>query len=808
MRNGWNLALISLYGYDANGNVTFTVSDIVNVAPNIEANAIFRDQQGNCYLAGGATSKAAGGTVFGFRDAGIAKFTSTGSLVYVAYFGGNPAAGGNVGTGAIAVDSAGNAYVVGLTSCPDFPLQNPIQNLLKGTGDAFILKLDPTGTHLLYSTYFGSNTTAFGIAADSGLNAYIIGGITSGGTIPTTSGAFQTAPKSASALPAFVAKISPTGTEVYGTYLGGSTSEAGAAIAVDGAGSAYAAGSTSSTDFPTKNAFQTSLTAGRSGFLSKLSADGSALVYSTYFGGSDPAGIDAIAVDGNGSPYVVGNLAPLAGSVPGANFPLANPIQSEFLATASNPASPTPFEVFVAAFNDTGSALQYSTFFGGFDSDVSFAMGLDSSDNVYFAGAILGFNGFPIINASQGKFQPLAQVCAMLDCTIENFLARISPTGGTALASPASVDFGAVLLPNTTFPLARILIANVGPTDLTINNTSISGDYKINSNTCTGTLLSAKHCETDVIFTPTAGGTRAGVLTLTSTAPDSPRNIQLTGIGGVPIVSLSSNALNLTSPKVGAAGPTQTVTLTNTGLDVLEINSLQIIGPNAADFGETHNCASTLAAGLSCNVNIAYTASTSNAESATLQITDNAAGSPHAVVLTGVISAFGLTLASGGSATATVSAGQTATYNLMVGGQGFSGTVSLSCSGAPMAATCTVPNSENLSSTPTNFQATVSTTARSSLTFPPASTNRIVAAPVLVLLLGLPVLLLIRNHRPLRILSLAGAFLSLLLMTSCGGGGGNSMTGSTGTPAGTYTLTVTATNGGNTQNMNLTLNVN
>ena len=316
---------------------------------------------------------------------------------------------------------------------------------------------------------------------------------------------------------------------------------------MDANGRAYVAGRTNSTDFPTKNPFQSSLAGLVNGFLSKLTADGSDLVYSTFLGGTDVASISALAVDGNGAAYVTGTTD--------APFPLLHPIQAEFLATSVNNL---PHEVFVTAFDNTGSALRYSTFLGGFDLDGATTIGVDAGHNVYIGGAMRAsgptnqlLHGFPIINANNGLFQPFfSALCVRLACGMEPFIAKISPNSGTALASPSGVNFATVPKGTSSFPVA-ILIADVGSTDLTINNTSITGDYSISNNTCAGALLSAKHCEVGVVFSPTSAGTRIGVLTLTSNAPDSPRNIQLTGIGGVPVPSLNPTSLSLTSPSVG-----------------------------------------------------------------------------------------------------------------------------------------------------------------------------------------------------------------------------------------------------------------
>lgn len=791
----------ALYGYDPNGNVTFTVSDTIGVPPQIGGTAVFRDGQGNCYLAGTVgPSVTPTGTTFGSAQDGIAKFSSTGTLVYVAYFGGRFAAGGLplfATPHAITADSLGNVYVAGTTNAADFPVKQAIQNLFSGTSfDAFVLALDSTGSSLLYSTFFGSETDALSIAVDSGQSIYITGG---GSTIPTTTGAFQTSPNSSH--PAFVAKISSSSALVYGTYLGGSGGETGNAIAVDGNGNAYVAGGTSSSDFPTKNPFQA--TPGP-GFLSKLSADGSALVYSTFFGGGGTFGggeIDAMAVDGNGAAYVAGQVGI------GGGVPLVNPIQTDFLADVVLEVGALT-QVFVAAFDNTGSALQYSTLFGGFDSNLLTTIGVDFAHNVYIAGGILnvGRDGFPILHASNGTLLPFFS-CTPHACPLdaEGFIAKISPNSGTALASPATVDFGAQLATNPA--AVKILIANVGSTDLQINNTAITGDYSISNNTCTGTLLSAKHCEVNVVFTPAARGTRTGVLTLSSNAPDSPRNIQLTGIGAEPIVSLNPTSLSLTSPGIGTAGPAKTVVLSNTGSDLLSFTSLTIVGTNAADFTENDNCSSPLGPGTSCNVNLTYKASTANAESASLQFVDNASNSPQTVPLTGTISAFALTIAPGSPSIATISAGQMAAYNLMIGGPGFSGNVTLSCTGAPAAASCSVPGSETLSSTPTAFQATVMTTARSTAIRLLPRTNLPPTPVVGVVLFGILAFVLLVGRHKRTLIAVAFVSLGVILIASCGGGGGPTG-GSNGTPAGTYTVIVTATNGSSSQSVNLTLNVN
>jgi hypothetical protein len=288
-------------------------------------------------------------------------------LSYSTFLGG---ADGDDDARAVATDAAGNIYVTGSTTSTTFPTAGPIQanagspDPSLGLSDAFVTKLNPSGTALIYSTYLGGSNddNSNGIAVDGSGNAIIVGSTASTGDFPTTAGAIRrtcTVGPRGSCLNAFVAKLNPGGSAlVYSTYLGGTGDDQAQAVAVDPAGNAYITGKTTSTDFPTTaGALSTNVTSG--GFVTKLSPAG-ALVYSTYFSaggaGSEPRGI---AVDSSGSAYITG-------------------------ATASS--STTGTDVFITKLNPAGSNALYTQFIRGARDDAGYAVAVDGSGNAYVAG--------------------------------------------------------------------------------------------------------------------------------------------------------------------------------------------------------------------------------------------------------------------------------------------------------------------------------------------------------------------------------------------------------------------------------------
>jgi hypothetical protein len=359
-------------------------------------------------------------------------------LSYSTYLGGT---GNDLGH-AIAVDSAGNAYVTGETNSLNFPTATAAQSTNAGSIDVFVTKINAAGSAIVYSTYLGGSSGDWGyaIAVDSAGSAYVTGQTDSGTPtitsvpFPTTAGARQTIYKLGG--DAFVSKISPAGNAlVYSTFLGGGGTERGYGIAVDGLGNAYVTGSTNSDNvssggitggFPTVGPLQSNNNSpGNSdAFVSKLNATGSALIYSTYLGGSGSEFSiygGAIAVDGDGNAYV-------GGSTGSTNFPGAS--SSTIRATNGGGVS----DGFVAKLNAAGNALFYSTYLGGSAYDAVHGIAVNAAGEAFVTGYTDSAN-FPIFGPTSCVTIYLCRQLVLQETkgTGEDaFVARLNATG-TAL---------------------------------------------------------------------------------------------------------------------------------------------------------------------------------------------------------------------------------------------------------------------------------------------------------------------------------------------------------------------------------------
>ncbi len=335
----------------------------------------------------------------GRADAFVAKLSRDGSeLVYATYLGGS---GFDLGQ-AITVDDDGNAYVTGMTASTDFPTTAGAfqPGFGGGTYDAFVVKLDPDGAALAYSTYLGGTgdeghtvipvlpTTprSFGLAVDAAGNAYVRS-ITNSTDFPTTPGVLQPSYRGG-ATDNFVTKLNTSGSALlYSTYLGGTGFEFGNGLAVDAEGNAHLTGRTDSPDFPTRDAVQPDLGGGvEDAFVTKLNADATALVYSTYLGGSDVERGFGIKVDPQGNAWVVGTTQSV-------DFPTANALQ---------PAHGGGVDLFVTKLTPNGSFLS-STFLGRTGNDLALSVDLDAAGNPSIVGRT-NSTDFPLVNPIQPTY--------------------------------------------------------------------------------------------------------------------------------------------------------------------------------------------------------------------------------------------------------------------------------------------------------------------------------------------------------------------------------------------------------------------
>jgi hypothetical protein len=832
------------------GGSALLYSTYLGGSDNDVAYGIAVDTAGNAYVTGYTMStdfptanplQGTCGSCNGFYTAFVAKLNPTGSaLVYSTYLGGS---GGDQGDG-IAVDTAGNAYVTGWTASTDFPTANPLQtncdNCQAGSsGDAFVAKINPTGSALVYSTFLGGSGPydyGNGIAVDSAGNAYVTG--------ETDSTDFPTADPLQASIKgltnAFVTELNAGGSALlYSTYLGGSDYDAAYGIAVDTAGNAYVTGYTMSTDFPTANPLQGtcgSCNGFYTAFVAKLNPTGSALVYSTYLGGSGGDQGDGIAVDTAGNAYVTGWTA-------STDFPTANPLQTKCdncQAGSSGDAfvakiSPGPAEVTLST-----NTLTFASYSAGTTSAEESVTLTSSGAGLLTLTSITASGDFALITTGTSCPYTGGSVASSATCTIDvtftptttglrtgsvtiNDNASNTPQvvslSGTGTApgvslSTTSVSFGNQAV-GTTSASRAVTVTNNGTASLTFTGIAATGDFTVaaSGTTCSSSapVAASSNCVINVLFTPTATGSRSGSLTLTDNASGTPQTVSLSGTGTGPVVSLSAR-LTFSAQLVGTTSSSQAVTLTNTGNASLTFTAIAVTAPFAiATSGTTCSTSSPVAAAATCTVAVTFMPTVAGSASGTLSFSDDAPNTPQTIALTGTGQDFSFAPPSGSSTSATVAPGSPATYTLSVGGEaGLSGTVNFTCTGAPSGAICSVsPNPLTVGSSATNVTVTVTTTAPSvsaprSRPLPPAPPLSPGLRSLLMVALVLTAMAwaIGRRNQPgvgrwrsTRVPLAVGLLLTLALAGCGGGGGGGSGPSNPGTTPGGYILTVTGSTG-------------
>jgi hypothetical protein len=273
-----------------------------------------------------------------------------------------------------------------------------------------------------------------------------------------------------------------------------------------------------------------------------------------------------------------------------------------------------------------------------------------------------------------------------------------------------------------------------------------------------------------------------------------------------PAALLSAGTLSFGNESVGQTTSAQSVTLSYMASTALTVTSITITGPQSGDYSQTNNCGASLAAGANCAISVTFSPQATGARTAAIQITDNASNTPQMISLSGsgTVLGIGLAVPSGGANSATVAAGQTASYTLSIGGAGMSGSATLTCTGAPPGAKCSAPATVTVSGTAAStFGVTVATTQRAMASVNSRGPIRVGEAWAAILI-GIVLVPATRKKRDSKKQYLGALVVALMFLGSCGGGSSSSKSG---TPVGNYNLTVTATLNSSSETVPLKLSV-
>ena len=784
----------------------------------------------------------------GGGNAFLAKINTTvsgsSSLISSSYLGGdavlypglNSPGYGDAGWG-VAIDSSANAYVVGTTTSSNLgtltttglTVTYPAGNT---SNTAFFAKISTAtaGTQTLsYLTYLGGTGPDFGNAVALGpSNVAYLTGSTSSLNFPVSTGAYQTTGNATGV--AFVSLIDTsqmsTSSLSESTFLGGGGGDDARGIQADSQGNAYIAGATSSNNFPVSpGALETTFPTGAFGvgFVSELNPTLTTLLYSSYFGGSgngngqDIDSAQGIALDSSTPPnaYIAGQTystnLPVAGTPVAPLHPGLNGTSDAYVAKLtlipSLTVTPSPFDFGIEqlsitsppqAFvltNNTGSPITFTSIV---------VTGVSPAANTDFAKSSDGCS--PTVAAGQScmvnvTFTP--SVAAVESATLvitavvtngglsstEVFNVNLTGTG-SATAPGVGFDHTTVAfanqLLNTTSAAIPVKLTNTGLGPLTINSIAASGDFA-QTNTCPvspATLAAGGTCTIAVTFTPTALGARTGTLTVTDNATGSPQTIPLNGTGVAPGVGFDHMTVSFSGQMVTTTSAAMPVMLTNTGTGPLTITSIAASG----DFAQTNTCPAspvTLAALGTCTVNVTFAPTATGARTGTLTVTDNAAGSPQSIPLTGTGWDFQVTAPASETGKSPVMFNATLTP---LGG--FNQSVGFTCTGAPAGTTCTVatPVTPTDGKTAQSVAVTVMRTSNGmAVPPPPAHTPPISIWQIVPLILASLLLFLVPKTKELRVrLGLATAVVLLVALAGC----------SSSKPPITGSVTITGTSSG------------
>ena len=560
----------------------------------------------------------------------------------------------------------------------------------------------------------------------------------------------------------------------YLTYLGGTGPDFGSAIGLGPNNVAYLTGNTSSLNFPVSTgAYQTTGSGSGTAFVSLIDTSqpvASSLTSSTFLGGTGGDEGLGIQADSQGNAYV-------AGTTSSGDFPVSVGALQPTFATGAFGSG------FVSKLDPSLSTLLYSSYFGGSgdgsnqDIDTAAGIALDSSTppNAYIAGQTFSTN-LPVVGT------PVAPLHAGLNGTASDaYVAKLTLIP-TLTVAPSPYSFGIQPMGVTSLPQPFAVTNNTAST-ATFNSIIVTGvspadntDFTISSDACSPSGVAAGlQCTVNVTFTPSVAAAESATLVITAVVTNGGQastevfkvNLSGTGSATAPGVGFDHTSVPFGGQLLTTTSAAISVTLTNTGMGPLTINSIAASG----DFAETNTCPvspATLAAAGTCAVNVTFAPTVVGARTGTLTVTDNAGGSPHTIPLTGTGWDFQVT------APPSESGKSPLTFNAtMTPLGGFNQSVAFTCSGAPAGTTCTIATPITATDGTTAQSVQVTVTRSSSALLPPPPPLRIPPIPlpqIVSLILALLLLFLLTKAKRLRVrLGLATAVVVLMALAGCGG---------------------------------------